>query len=121
MKTAFVTLAFLLMLISACHKERQIVLIPGKQYSIRGDIFNKGAYQPKAPVTLTDTYTGPGGVPYAHCTAAVDWPRFAAASGNGVADQTVQANQLLINSGVVIGDPSVLIWDIPQYDLTEIK
>lgn len=116
MKTVFLSLAILTVL-AGCKKEQTTVLIPGSRYSIRSDIFNKGAYQPTSPVTLIDLYIGPYGVPRSHCTAAVDWSAFALVSGNGVADRTVQGNQALISQGIVYGDPAVITWDIPQYDL----
>lgn len=111
------TVISIMMVLVSCKKEQQIVLVPGQQYHIRSDIFNKGAYQPQQPVQLIDLYTGPNGVPYSHCKAAVNWSVFALKDGNGIAALTVQGNQVLINQGLQVNDPSVITWYIPQYDL----
>lgn len=105
------------LILAGCKKEQQTLLVPGNYYHLKGSIFNKVAYQPAQPLLLVDLYIGPNGVPYSHCKAAVNWSAFATKSGGGVAEQTVKGNQLEINGGAVIGDPSVLTWDIPQYDL----
>lgn len=113
----------LLIVLASCKKEETIVPVVGRSYAIKGDIFNKGAYQPKQPVLLIDLYTGPNGIPYAHCKAQVDWNNFAVKSGSGVADQTIEGNKTILNQlntqGIYLGDASVLTWDIPQYDLKQ--
>lgn len=53
--------------LTSCQKDT--IIQTGYSYHIKGDIFNKGVYQPSQPVTVNSLYTDPvSGLPYANVT-----------------------------------------------------
>lgn len=67
MKTKLLLIIAIALCCYSCKKEQIIVV--GQSYHIKGDIFNKGVYQPKQPVRVDSLYTDPiSGYPYAVIT-----------------------------------------------------
>jgi len=107
--------------LTSCKKEN-IVPEVGKSYHIKGNIFNKGSYQPKQPVLVDSLYTDPlSGLPYALVRASINWDEFALTKRSGVADQTIEANKIMIKNlsagGIEFGDQIVIGWEMPIADL----
>lgn len=62
-KLLLISLLFL-----GCTKEPLKIQV-GQSYHIKGNIFNKGVYQPKQPIFVNSLYTDPSsGLPYANAT-----------------------------------------------------
>lgn len=67
MKKQILLIALASMVLAGCKKEQLIV--QGQSYHIKGNIFNKGVYQPAQPVMVNNLYTDPiSGLPYANVT-----------------------------------------------------
>jgi hypothetical protein len=121
-KSIFVISAIILLATSltACKKEAMILV--GRSYHIKGDIFNKGSYQPTQPVRVDSLYTDAStGLPYAKCKAQIAWDKFALKPGNGVAQQIVDGNLIMLEQlksyGIEFGDSYLMTWSFPQEDL----
>lgn len=113
-------LSLLFLCLSACKKDT--IIQTGRSYHVKGDIFNRGAYQPVQPVQVNELYIDPAsGLPYAHCTAFIDWDNFALEAGHGVAQSTVDWNNKTLTElnkiGIEYGKPYNMKWDFPQEDL----
>jgi hypothetical protein len=98
----------------------------GGAYSVKSNVFNKGAYKPKSPVIIQSLYIngGEGGVPYATIKASIDWGSMAFEKTSGVDAKTIDANiktanSLFKNYGIKRGDTTSISWAIPQDDLKQ--
>lgn len=61
-------LIFAALLFAGCTKDPLSIQV-GQSYYIKSNIFNKGAYQPKQPVSVNSLYIDPSsGLPYANVT-----------------------------------------------------
>jgi hypothetical protein len=116
-------------ILCSCKKEQNIFITPviGHQYNVKNDnlVFNKGAFRPTDPVLVLSLYINPQGVPYAHCTAPIDWSSFSLIASNGVAELTVEGNALTLRQlnleGIQFGDTTIMPWEIPQDDLAQVN
>jgi hypothetical protein len=122
---AIALLSFAIISLSSCKKERLTIdpdFTIGKEYKIKSDVFNKGAYRPTNPVTVDSMYIDKiSGLPFAKCHASIDWGSFAVKTGSGVAQMTVDANMIILDNlkkkNIDIGYLAPVEWFVPQADL----
>ncbi len=102
----------------SCKKESTVQIITGKKYYIKSGIFNPGAYRPVNPVRVDSLYIdGATQLPYAKCTALVDWNTFALDTKGGISPQIVAGNKATLSAGVQYLDSKPHVWSIPQWDI----
>lgn len=115
----FVLIVLAIAILAGCKKDNIAPQI-GQKYNLKANTFNEGAYQPSQPVRVDSLYIDPKtGSPYALCNAQVDWKEFATVKRSGVADQTIKANQIMINGGLDVGNTAFIKWEIPVADLKD--
>jgi hypothetical protein len=100
-----------------CKKDEMIMT--GKYYHFKSNVFNKGAYQPKQPVLVDSLYIDPiSGLPFARSIAQIAWDKISLKTGNGVAQSTVDGTKLSLEDKTW-GDTTKIYWYNPQDDLKQ--
>jgi hypothetical protein len=122
LQAIYVIASLLLLLItSSCKKESALPQV-GESYSIKSNVFNEGAFQPKGSVRVDSLYTDANsGKPFANVNAAIDWDKTALHYQDGVASQTVDGNiktmANLAARGIKPPSQVHIEWPIPVKDL----
>lgn len=113
--------AVLLLTAPSCKKESTLPQI-GESYNIKGNVFNKGAFQPKQSVRVDSLYIDANsGKPFAMVNAAIDWDKTALTYQDGVSSKIVDGNLITIaglaTQGIKPPSQVHIEWPIPVKDL----